>query len=55
MADPTTLFIIALFVGAVIALFVYLYTKTLEMEKAGRLKKTKKQMKKDKSPGTIFE
>ena len=33
----------------------YLYTKTLEMQAAGKFKMNKKQKRKDKSPGTIFD
>ena len=55
MADFTTIFLIALFTGSIIALFVYLFIKTKEMASQGRLKMSKKSKKKDKSPGTIFE
>ena len=33
----------------------YMYSKTAQMQAAGKFKKTKKQIKKDKSPGTIFD
>ena len=33
----------------------YLYSKTLEMQAAGKFKMNKKQKRKDKSPGTIFD
>lgn len=33
----------------------YLYSKTSEMQAAGKFKMNKKQKRKDKSPGTIFD
>ena len=38
-----------------IHLIDYMYSKTAQMQAAGKFKKTKKQIKKDKSPGTIFD
>ena len=34
---------------------VYMYTKTAEMKASGHFKMNKKQKKKDKTPGTIFD
>ena len=34
---------------------VYLYSKTAEMAKQGHFKMSKKQKRKDKTPGTIFD
>ena len=39
----------------ILCIIDYLYSKTVQMEAAGKFKKTKKQKKKDKSPGTIFD
>ena len=33
----------------------YLYSKTIEAEQSGKFKMSKKQKRKDKSPGTIFD
>ena len=66
--DTTTLVLLILFGAAflglmskwnaecdLLRLIVWLWTTTQQMAKDGKFKKTKKERKKDKSPGTIFD